>query len=82
MNISIGWKDIIRSFDIIGSCLSWKVGDGLSVCLDEDPWVGCNPWYKLHDNMTEFLHDRGYNNLNSIFDVGASSFRSQGWLTT
>ena len=38
--MSICWKVVIWSFDLIGNYILWKVGNGAYVRLGMDPWVG------------------------------------------
>ena len=39
--MSICWKAVLWSFDLIGNSLIWKVGNGVNVRIGMDPWVGC-----------------------------------------
>ena len=39
--MSICWKAVLWSFDLIGNYLSWKVGNGADVRIGYDSWVGC-----------------------------------------
>jgi hypothetical protein len=34
---SIVWKALVRAFPMVGKCLAWKIGNGRSVRLGEDP---------------------------------------------
>ena len=36
------WKAIVNSFDLIGGWLAWKIGNGRSVRIGQDLWVGGN----------------------------------------
>lgn len=36
------WKAVLASLDVIRLGLVWKVGNGRSVHIGIDPWLGCN----------------------------------------
>ena len=55
--ISICWKDVLWSFDLIGQALVWKVGSGTEVCIGIDPWLGCKWRHVLPAPMIDQLHD-------------------------
>ena len=69
----------IRPFDLIGSKMAWKVGNGKQVQLGEDPWVGSSPGYILPKHMIKFLHFRGIFTLIQIVDHNYSSWKGRGW---
>ena len=79
-NISIYWKSVVSSFDLVGRWLSWEVGNGSSVILGEDPWVGSVYSHILLEHMVIHLWERGYINLSNILDHIASLVMGQGWL--
>ena len=41
------WKGLVASLNLIRKSLVWKVGNGLSLKLGLDPWVGRGYYYKL-----------------------------------
>ena len=61
------WRETVNSFDIIGSWLSWKIGNGRSVRIGQDPWVGGKEFVSFSDNMICHLDDRGYTHLHQIY---------------
>ena len=58
--ISICWKTVLWSFDLIGNNMVWKVGNGVDVHLGMDPWVGCKWRYILPYPMIDTLHSLGF----------------------
>ena len=58
-DISICWKSVLWSFDLIGYFLVWKVGNGESVHIGMDPWVGCKWRNLLPPHLIDKLHSAG-----------------------
>ena len=52
---SVIWKAVIKSFDVIGENLFWKVGNGRRVRVGEDPWLGCNGKFRLSEPLVASL---------------------------
>ena len=48
---SIIWKAVNKSFDVIEDNLIWKVGNGRSVQVGIDLWIGCNERYRLSEPL-------------------------------
>lgn len=46
-SVSIIWKVVLQSFDLIGQGLAWKVGNGRNVTIGLDPWSGCGQGHLL-----------------------------------
>ena len=70
MSISICWKAVIWSFDIIGNNLVWNIGTGVVVRLGLDPWVGCKWRHLLPTYLIEKLHSVGVFSLKDIEVLG------------
>ena len=54
--MSICWKAVLWSFDLIGNYLTWKVGNGVAVRIGFDPWVGCKWRHILPTSLIDKLH--------------------------
>ena len=67
-SMSIYWKAVLWSFDIIGNNLVWKIGIGAAVRLGLDLWVGCKWRHLLPSLLTVKLHSNGFFSLK---DIGA-----------
>ena len=50
---------MLWSFDLIGDFLVWKVGNGESVRIGMDPWVGCKWRNMLPPHLIDKLHSAG-----------------------
>ena len=79
--MSICWKAIIWSFDIIGNNLVWNIGTGASIRLGLDPWVGCKWRHLLPTYLIEKLHSVGVSSLKDIGVPSLSPLMEQGWLS-
>ena len=70
---------MIESFDIVADGLSWLVGNGSSVRVGVDLWVGCNEAFTLPRELRESLAAKGIFSLNQISNEGTTTFWNQGW---
>ena len=70
--MSICWKAVLWSFDLIGNYLIWKVGNGVDVRIVVDPWVGCNWRHILPSSLIDKLHSAGLYFLKDIGYPGVS----------
>ena len=80
-SMSICWKVVLWSFDIIGNNLVWKIGNGADVRLEMDPWVGCKWRHLLPFPLVEKLHYLGVFSLKYIGAPGLTVLMEQGWLS-
>ena len=78
-SMSICWKAILWSFDIIGNNLVQKIGNRVEVRLGLDPWVGCKWRHVLPQNLVEKLHSVGVFSLQDI-GIPVTSVLEQAWL--
>jgi hypothetical protein len=79
--ISIIWKYMINSFDLIGNSLVWRVGSGRSIHLGMDPWPSCKLGNLLHVGTQNRLAQGSYYNLVQVGDPIQTNFWHQGWLS-
>ena len=77
--MSICWKVVLWSFDIIGNNLVWKIGNGVEVHLGLNPWVGCKWRHVLPQNLIEKLHSVGVFSLQDI-GIPVMSVLEHAWL--
>lgn len=56
---SIFWKAILKSFPLIEGYLAWRIGDGYSVRIGQDPWPRSGHMHILPRDLRIFLFDRG-----------------------
>lgn len=58
-NVSNQWRALTLSFPIIGTSLSWKVGDGTHVRVGCDVIMWCQNEVYLHGELIQYLQDIG-----------------------
>lgn len=76
---SIVWKALVEAFTLVGSWIAWKIGNGRSVSLGEDPWLGASNNYKLSDPLIKFLWNQNILHLHDV-QVGDPQPRGRvGW---
>ena len=78
--MSICWKVVLWSFDLIGQSLVWRVGTGAEVHIGMDPWIGCKWRHCLHASMIDKLHSDGFSILKDIACPSESILQEQGWV--
>ena len=81
-SMSICWKAVPWSFDIISNNLVWKIGSGAVVRLGLDPWVGCKWRHHLPPLVIEKLHSYGFFSLKDIGTPRLTCPLEQSWLST
>jgi hypothetical protein len=74
---SIIWKNFMGSLSIIKRWLAWEIGSGTRVVLGRDPFIGCNPNFKLTTSLLQVLNNSNIHSLaqavNSM-DTGNSHY--------
>ena len=80
-NCSVVWKVVVKHFDLVGSGLVWRIGNGRRVRLGIDPWVGCGRDRVLPEEMRLHLVTRGCLFITDIEDQENSSLWHQGWIS-
>ena len=63
---SVIWKAIVKSFHLIETNLAWDVGNGESVLIGRDPWMGSNLQHRLPNDVIDALGQRGITSLNHL----------------
>ena len=79
--MSICWKAVLWSFDLIGNFLTWKVGNGTNVRIGLDSWVGCKWRHNLPMSLVDKLHSAGLFYVSDIGCLDLSLLNNQGWFT-
>lgn len=78
---SIFWKSIIKSFHLVEEHLAWNVGDGNSVRIGLDPWLGNGLQHLLPQNIREHLAEQGILHLNQVTDPRGTTIWRQAWMS-
>ena len=73
------WKAIVKSFHLIEDNLAWDVGNGESVLIGKDPWLGSTNQHLLPDDIIEDLRHRGISTLNHLADPRPDAPWAQSW---
>ena len=60
------WKAIVNSFDLIKNNLAWDVGNGESVLIGRDPWMGNFQQHLLPPDVIELLGLQGLVTINPL----------------
>ena len=56
---SICWKSLVLEFPLIRNWVAWKIGNGRSIHIGWDPWVGSGENFRLTNHLITQLVDRG-----------------------
>jgi len=79
--VSIIWKAVIKSLDIIRVGITWKIQSGMKVRIVLDPWIRCGNIYRLPDDPKSFLIDRNITHIGHIAEFERSTPFQQAWKT-
>ena len=68
-----------KSFVVIEDNLNWKVGNGRSVRVGIDLWLGCNGNYRLSEPLVHSLRQHGVYFLYQLVSPIQANRWSQSW---
>ena len=57
-NGSIRWKSMVLAFPLIGTWIAWEIGNGKSIRIGLDPWVGAGEDYRLPQTVLNKLGEQ------------------------
>lgn len=78
-NCSVIWKATTEAFKIIEQGLAWRVGNGESMRIGRDPWVGCSEDFALSPGLLLHLDEIGIRSLRQIASMERSTIWGQAW---
>jgi hypothetical protein len=52
---SIVWKALVKAFPLVGLWTAWKVGNGRSIRIGKDPWLGVGDNFTLSPRLIQAL---------------------------
>lgn len=78
-NCSVIWKTTTEALKVIEQGLAWRVGNGETLRIGRDPWVGCSEGFALPPDLLTHLDDGGITSLNQIANMEQSSIWGQSW---
>jgi len=58
-NASVVWKATVEAFKVIEQGLAWQIGNGESLRIGKDPWIGCNEKFALSPGLIRHLESKG-----------------------
>eukprot|EP00253_Pinus_taeda_P032607 PITA_32607 len=74
------WKAVINIIPLLRDGLTWRIREGNSVRIGQDPWVGCGNAQRLPIDLIGHLKDKGITHIAHIGDPDRSTFLHQAWL--
>jgi len=75
---SIVWKDLVKTFPLIGKWTAWKIQRQNKVRIGVDPWIGCRGNFKLSEELIRDLHLLGIYSLENATTNDGRTGWSQG----
>lgn len=79
-NSSVMCKELLKYFEIFRNGLAWRVGDGKSIQVGMDPWLGSGINDILPVDLCTFLAEAGFRTLHQIWNPDTNTIWQQGWL--
>lgn len=80
-NISIIWKAVNNTKELICSGLTWRIRSGAKVQIGTDPWVGCGNTLSLTEHLRGHLQANGIMYINQIIYEAHTTIFQQAWRT-
>lgn len=81
-NVSLVWKAFVAAYRLVGVWTTWNIGNGQSIKLGEDPWLGAGNKYKLPPPLVQALRECGLFLLSNPY-TGSPQLRGHpGWKST
>jgi len=81
-NISIIWKVVINTKELIHSGLIWRIRSRTRIQIGIDPWVGRGNTHTLTEGLIGHLQANGIVHINQIADEAHTTIFQQAWRTT
>jgi len=78
-NKYIIWKALVRPFHLIGNQATWKIGDGKSVCIGNDPWTNVGNNYMISKYPLTHLHNNWISYLGNAKSNHFQEYGSKAW---
>lgn len=78
-NISIIWKVVLNTKELIRNGLTWRIRSGAQVRLGVDPWVRCGNAHRLSEELRTYLIEQGITHVCHIVDNAHSTLLQQTW---
>jgi hypothetical protein len=79
---SIGWKAMVDAFPLLGSWATWRIGNGRSVRVGEDPWEGFDNNHRLSEGLLRRLHAQSIFSLKDATNPGMNVTGGTIWKST
>ena len=78
-NNSIVWKALVDAFLLVGNWTTWKIRNGRTIGLGEDPQIEADANYKLTGGLLENIHSKGYFYLMDVGLQGVKNLWNKNW---
>jgi hypothetical protein len=79
--ISVIWRVVLNTLPIIRRGLIWRIGNGGSVRIGIDPWIGSENAYQLPPELNSLLNHNGVHYITHLGDPHNTTFSQQAWQT-
>jgi hypothetical protein len=76
---SIVWKALVAAFPLVGLWTMWRVGNGRSIRLGEDPWLGSKNDFRFSESLLQATHSADIFSLEDAKSQTPQPSWRQGW---
>jgi hypothetical protein len=76
LSSSTRWKAMVDAFPLLGKWAAWRIGNGRSIRVGEDPWEGSDNKLLTTNGLLRRLHVQGIHSLRDTATPGMSITRS------